>query len=113
MIDEAKAREKVEAMNKQNLQNLLTALSVEKYLFEIYGSELSTSYSPDTQTMVIKYYDPRHFALKNILECVKRATHQNPTSTPYESVEGLLRKRGRMFFPSGFSVMAVHEAVRT
>ncbi|MBE3131372.1 MAG: hypothetical protein IMZ54_11755 [Acidobacteria bacterium] len=109
MIDEVKAREKVDTMNKRNLQNLLTALAVEKYLFDIFGSSVITGYSPETQTMLVKYMDSRPNALKNILECVKRATHQNPTSHPYEVVEGTLQTRDRLTFPSGFSVMAIHE----
>lgn len=109
MIDEMKAREKVNEMNKQALQNLLTALAVERYLFDIYGSELAINYNPEAYAMVITYYDPRHFALKNILECVKRAVHQNPVSTRYEIVEGAIRRRDRMIFPSGFSVIAIHD----
>ena len=109
MIDETKAREKVDTMNKQNLQNLLTALAVEKYLFDIFGSSITTGYSPETETMLVKYMDSRPNALKNILESVKRATHQKPTSTPMECVEGVLKTRDRLVFPSGFSVMAIRE----
>jgi len=107
MIDEVKAREKVEAMNKQNLQNLLTALAVEGYLTEIFGNSITTGYSPETETMLVKYQDPRPNTLKNILESVKRATHQNPISKPYALVGGVLSGHDRLFFPSGFSVMAV------
>ena len=109
MIDEEKARERVEAMNKQNLQNLLTALAVDKYLFDIFGDLITTGYSPDTQTFLIRYRDSRTNALKNIIESVKRATHQKPTSQAYKQVDGILKTRDRLFFPSGFSVIAIHE----
>lgn len=100
----------METMSRQNLQNLLTALAVEKYLFDVFGSSVTTGYSPETQTLLVKYRDSRPNALKNILESVKRATHQNPTSRPYEVIGGTLQTRDRLFFPSGFSVMAIHEA---
>jgi hypothetical protein len=109
MIDEAKAREQMDAMNKQNLQNLLTALAVEKYLFGIFGDSVTTAYNPDMQTLLVRYRDSRPNALKNIIESVKRATHQKPTSHPYEQVNGVLQARDRLFFPSGFSVMAMKE----
>ena len=99
----------IETMNKQNLQNLLTALAVEKYLFDIFGSAITTGYNPEMQTFLVRYKDTRHNALKNILECVKRATHQNPTSHPYEAINGALQTRDRLFFPSGFSVMAIQD----
>ncbi|MBE3109318.1 MAG: hypothetical protein IMZ46_02220 [Acidobacteria bacterium] len=112
MIDEVKARDQVEMMHKRGLQNLLTAMAVEKYLFDIFGSSIMTGYSPETETMLVKYMDSRPNALKNILESVKRATHQKPTSIPMECVEGVLKTRDRLTFPSGFSVMAIHEAGR-
>lgn len=111
MIDEVKAREKVETMSRRNLQNLLTALAVEKYLDEIFGSSITTGYSPETETMLVKYMDARPHVLKSILESVKRATHQKPTSAPMECVDGVLKTRDRLVFPSGFTVMAVREAL--
>lgn len=109
MIDEMKVRQKVDEMNKQSFQNMLTALAVDKYLAEIFGNSITTGYSPETGTMLVKYRDPRPMALRNILESVKRATHQKPSSRPYELVAGGLQARDRLFFPSGFSVMAVKE----
>ena len=109
MIDEAKARECVETMNKANFRNLLTALNVERYLFSIFGDSLDTGYSPDTGTFVIRYKDTRPNALKNIIESVKRAARETPGRAHYFGVKGKTTSGARFAFAGGFSVMAIHK----
>jgi hypothetical protein len=103
------ARERVETMNKQNFTNLLTAMSVEKYLFDIFGSSLDMAYSPDTGTMVIHYKDTRSNTLKNIIESVKTGTHKKADRARYFGVRGKTTSGARLEFTGGFSVMAIHE----
>jgi hypothetical protein len=108
MIDEEKVKERIETMNKQNFQNLLMAMSVDKYLFDIFGNFLTTAYSPDVSTMMVRYKDPRSNALKNIVESVKRAAMEKPSHVRYFGMKKDGTTGARLEFSGGFSVMAVH-----
>ena len=108
MIDEEKVKARVDDMNKSNLQNLLMALSVEKYLVEIFGSVVDTAYNPDVGAMLVRCRDPRSNALKNVVESVKRTAHENPGRVRYFSTDGT--SGARMEFAGGFSVMATRIA---
>jgi hypothetical protein len=112
MIDEAKAREKVETLNKQNLQNLLMAMAVEKSLFDIFGTSLDSGYSPETGTMLLRYKDTRSNALKNLIESVKLAVHAMPSNVRYFGAKETTSTSGaRMEFTGGFSVMAIQDSI--
>ena len=108
MIDDVRAKERVEMMNKQNFENLLKALSVEKSLFDMFGPSLDSGYSPDTGVFLIHYKDTRSNALKNLVESVKLAVHAKPSSVHYFGTKATT-SGARMDFANGFSVMAIHE----
>ena len=106
MIDEVRAKERVDEMNKQNFQNLLTALAVEKSLFDMFGASLDSKYSPDTGVFLIHYKDARSNALKNLIESVKLAAHATPGKVSYFGTKSTT-SGARMEFNNGFSVMAI------
>ena len=100
MIDEARAAEKVNAMNQANVKNLVRALAVQKYLFDIFGDKVDMAYSPETGTMQIRSKDSRLTVMRNVIESVKRAVREKPSSV-------LPGRHTRLYFPGGFSVVVV------
>jgi len=102
MIDEPKAKEKVETMNRANFQNLLMALQIERYLFQIFGSAIDTAYSPEVGTLIVRNKDPRSNAMKNIVASVRQSVHESTIWPPAWS-----GKQARLFFPGGFSVLVM------
>src|SRR5574343_677909 len=101
MIDDARALERVEAMNKANVENLARALVVERYLFQVYShTELDTAYSPETGTLVVRYKVPGSNGLKNLVATIKRVMMETPTAA------NLSGTTPRIHFAGGFSVVA-------
>lgn len=105
MIDHEKAEEAIVKLNKQNFENLLLAGKIEKYLYQIWGDAVDTNYSPMTSTMLIKCFDHRSMAQKNLIASVKQAAMVEPdTQERGQSVEGW---RIRLGFASGLNVMII------
>lgn len=100
MIDEILAKQKVEEMNKANFNNLLRALAVEKYLFNIFGSDVDARYNPEVGAMVVQCRDTRENAIKNVVESIKRSAGEVPRRVEYYTAGA------RMEFSGGFSVVA-------
>jgi hypothetical protein len=107
MIDQGKAKEAVMNLNKKNLDNLLCALSVEKYIFEIFGNMIDTKYSPETSAMMVRYFDPRLQAEPNLLAAIKRAMPESPSRVQRMGARGE-DFRTHLAYPGGLSIVLAY-----
>lgn len=107
MIDQGKAKEAVMNLNKKNLDNLLRAISIEKYVFEIFGNMIETKYSPETSAMMVRYFDPRLQAEPNLLSAIKRAMPESP-SRVHRMGSRSENSRTRLAYPGGLSIVLAY-----
>jgi len=106
MIDELKAREAVEEMSRNGLQNLLTALEIERQLYLVFSlRELDAHYSPPTATMLITTKMLGSRALANIAQVVRTSVRMAPASIAYYGRRVAERSGMRMSFAGGLAVL--------